>query len=238
VFEEGGTTTDRLNTFLPNGGPDALIGAVHDHLGIEIAHYVEVDFVGFERLIDAIGGLTLQPSAPLRDANTGLSLDEGCQHIDGTQALQLVRARHLEHRDASGTWASDATGDLGRMDRQQDLFRLVLTQLGRRLTDPVALNELLDVFVDNASIDAGFDRSTMLSLATAARSTGTTYSFSLTLPVEPATTTGGAAVLELAAGASATVDALVARVGTDGPGFVDPTAVGPPRSSAVALNAC
>ena len=120
------------------------ITAIHDHLGIAIAHYVEIDFDGFERIVDAVGGLTVQPSSALRDANTGLALGAGCQHVDGTQALQLVRARHLEYQDANGRWILDPTGDIGRMEHQQDLYRLVLMQLSARLADPVTLNALLD----------------------------------------------------------------------------------------------
>jgi LCP family protein required for cell wall assembly len=239
VFDAGGTTTDRLNTFLPSGGPDALITAIHDHLGIAIAHYVEIDFTGFERVVDAVGGLTVQPSSALRDANTGLDLGAGCQHVDGTQALQLVRARHLEYQDADGRWILDPTGDIGRMEHQQDLYRLVLTQLSARLADPVTLNALLDALVGNATLDAGFDRGTLLRLATGAAHADGTYSFVLSLPVEPFTTPAGAAVLRLGARASSVIDALDAPVGQEGPGYVDPgTTPGPTRSSAVALYGC
>jgi polyisoprenyl-teichoic acid--peptidoglycan teichoic acid transferase len=239
VFQDGGSTTDRLNTFLPSGGPDALIAAIHDHLGIDIAHYVAIDFVGFEKLVDAVGGIRVQPSAPLRDANTGLDIDASCQHLDGNQVLQLVRSRHLEQQDADGTWVSDPTGDLGRIDRQDDVLRLLSTRLMTSFGDPTRLNGLLDVFAENTTVDAGFDRSTMLKLANLGPSGGYSYTYVLTLPVDPFTTPSGTAVLHLGAGAPATIDALVAPVPQGGAGAADPGEVPTrARSSAVTLAAC
>jgi LCP family protein required for cell wall assembly len=96
-------TTDRLSGILSQGGPQALITAVHDHLGVDIAHYVEVDYTGFQKLIDAAGGISLKASTPLRDAGTGLALDGSCQHLDGAQALQLARSRRVEYRNADAS---------------------------------------------------------------------------------------------------------------------------------------
>ncbi len=197
VFDEGAGTTDRINTFLPRGGPSALISAIHDHLGLEVSHYVEIDFQGFERLIDAAGGISVKPSAPVRDDFTGLDLDGTCQHLGGSQALQLARARHLEYRDDSGHWQADETGDLGRMDRQQDVLQLVFGNLRNLSADPATLSSLLDVFADDTTIDSGFDRSTILGLATWGRTLGNDQIFTMRLPVVPFVTAGGAEVLRL-----------------------------------------
>jgi len=111
--------------------------------------------------------------------------------------LQLARARHLEYRDESGQWRIDPTGDLGRIDRQQDVLQLVFGNLQHLSADPSTLTTLLDVFADNTTIDSGFDRSTTLGLATWGRTLGNDQIFTMRLPVIPSVTAGGSEVLRL-----------------------------------------
>ena len=60
-------------------GEQVLIDTIQENFGITINHYVEIDFVGFEKLVDAVGGITLWFDAPVRDSHTGLSVpNTGC----------------------------------------------------------------------------------------------------------------------------------------------------------------
>ncbi len=214
VFDGATSGADRINETLPQRGPDALIRTIHDHLGIDIAHYVAIDFRGFVKLVDAAGGISVQPATPVRDDSTGLRLDASCQHLDGTTTLALSRSRQLEYQDTNGRWQRDPTGDLGRSTRQQAVLQLVFRQLAAMPDDPPTLSALLAVFADNTTIDSTFDRATLLHLATWGHglSLPDIAVVGTTLPVEPATLPDGAAVLRLSDDAR---DAVAPFTGND-----------------------
>jgi anionic cell wall polymer biosynthesis LytR-Cps2A-Psr (LCP) family protein len=123
-----------------------------------VHHYVEVDFQGFKRIVDAIGGVSLWFDAPVRDGNTGLRINEtGCVKLDGLAALQYARSRHLETK-VKGRWREDGTGDLGRISRQQDFIRRALEKaISRGMSNPLVLNELIGAAVDNLRVDENLD---------------------------------------------------------------------------------
>jgi LCP family protein required for cell wall assembly len=176
-----GGAEGRINTALA-GGRDSLVRTISDTLGIEINHYMEVDFAGFARLVDLAGGVDISFDSPVRDRNTGFTAEAGCTHLDGGQALAYVRARHFETYDAgTGKWVQDPTSDLGRIARQQDFGVRVLDQvLGssygtldqiRILTDvldDVTVDQELSVdglrAIWNTAADAGREGTTLLTL--------------------------------------------------------------------------
>ena len=84
------TTKNRINAAFFKG-PDVLIKTVTESLGIPIHHYVEVDFQGFKRIVDAIGGVSLWFDAPVRDA----------QHRPERQRDRLREARRPARRSST-----------------------------------------------------------------------------------------------------------------------------------------
>lgn len=86
-------------------GPVLAKRTVQDLLGVPIHYYVRVDFQGFEKLIDMIGGITLDVERPLKDneyptENYGVQriyIPTGIQHMDGRTALQYARSRHADN---------------------------------------------------------------------------------------------------------------------------------------------
>lgn len=147
--------TDRINTAFENG-PGALIQTISENFGVDIDHYVQVDFEGFKELIDAVGGIEVWLSYPVRDWAactpgtrprncSGLDIsDTDCVLLDGSQALSYVRSRHFEQL-IDGKWTPDLTSDLGRIKRQQDLVvRSVSKALEEGLANPVKLLRVLD----------------------------------------------------------------------------------------------
>jgi LCP family protein required for cell wall assembly len=112
------------------GGPKRLILTVQQALGIPIQHYLEVDFVSFARLVDAIGGITIDFPHAAFDTNTGLNITEpGSHHLDGPTSLAFVRSRHyVEVID--GKRQPDAQGDITRVQRQQQFLTAVLSKMG------------------------------------------------------------------------------------------------------------
>jgi LCP family protein required for cell wall assembly len=112
------------------GGPQRLILTVQQSLGIPIDHYVEVDFVSFALLVDALHGVTIDFPHPAFDRNTGLDVKEqGAVELDGAQALAFVRSRHYVEV-INGRNVPDLTGDIGRVGRQQKFLTAVLGKLG------------------------------------------------------------------------------------------------------------
>jgi LCP family protein required for cell wall assembly len=182
------------------GGRQQLIDTVSSALGIEINHYVEVDFGGFQELVDAIDGVPMYFDTAWRDEHSGLNISgEGCVTLDGHQGLAFARARHLEFMDRrTGEWESDPTGDFGRMNRQQ---LLVVNAFDRavslELANPAHLNRLINIGVDNVGVDEGFTFDDMVALAKAFADTDSDHVVRHGLAVEDYTTGAGAAVLRL-----------------------------------------
>ncbi|MCA1691632.1 MAG: LCP family protein [Actinobacteria bacterium] len=163
--------SDKINTAFSVGGASTLVQTVQDNLGIEINHYVEVDFAGFERIVNTVGGVKIYLDAPARDANTGLDLpDAGCVELDGYQALAFVRSRFYESYEG-GDWVADETSDLGRIQRQQDFIRRMMKKaVSQGLTNPLTLNRLVNIGVDNVVLDGAMSTRDIVTVAKRFRS--------------------------------------------------------------------
>ena len=80
-------------------GPDQLIAAIEEDFGIPIQHFVELNFDSFINVVNALGGIKMYFPEPVYDAYSGLNIQTtGCIALNGTQALQVVRARHLQYK--------------------------------------------------------------------------------------------------------------------------------------------
>lgn len=174
----------RINTIAASNGLSGLVTVIEEEVGIAIDNVVSVDFDGFARLIDLLGGIDIATPAPVRNLPTGLQLaGPGCNRLDGAEALRLVRARHLQtQRD--GTWVTDPRGDLGRIDRLQVFLVATLDRLGDARPDPITANQLADWVQDNTVVDATFDRDALVTLAHVALGLDENSVRFNTLPVE------------------------------------------------------
>ncbi len=196
-----GGEESRINSAY-NDGPGVLAATITQALGLPIHHYVEVDFVGFQRLVDAIGGVEICTLFAAQDLSSGLRLDPGCATLDGAQALAYARSRHYEEF-AEGEWRSDQTGDIGRMARQQQFIRNAADKtLDQIASDPFSLNRLLDAARDSLLIDDTLDP---LQAAGALRDAATVGLETYTLPVVGAEI-DGKSVVELADDAQPVLD--------------------------------
>jgi len=146
--------------------PGRLIRTIKGNFGITVNHYVEIDFAGFREAVDAIGGISVYFPFPARDAFSNLDIDKsGCVQLDGPKALSYVRSRHYEFKSPKG-WQSDGTGDIGRIQRQQDFIkRVVRKSVADGLTNPIKAARLIEAGIDNVKVDSGFGVGDMKSLA-------------------------------------------------------------------------
>ncbi|MDT0407647.1 MULTISPECIES: LCP family protein [Streptomyces] len=166
----------KLNAAYAEGGPQLTVRTVEKLTKVKIDHYVEVDFTSFMRTVDALGGVEICTAKPLKDSYTGLDLPAGSHELDGGQALQYVRARHI-----------DAASDLGRMQRQQRFLAAVVERAtsGGTLLNPVRLNEVADALLSSVRADKGFGTDEILDLARAMRGFSPSSSEFVSMPLAP-----------------------------------------------------
>lgn len=184
-------------------GPKNLIRAV-EQLGIPVDHYLQIDFVSFAKLVDALGGLTIDFPHPARDEHSGLYVDQaGPVHLDGSQALAYVRSRYYSEL-VDGKWRVDGTADLGRTMRQR-AFLTALLHEATSTRDPFVLVRL------PGALGGGLVRDTTLGYLDALRFAWTmkdAHPEAVAIPVTPRRTSGGADVLELGTGAQQVIAGL------------------------------
>jgi LCP family protein required for cell wall assembly len=189
--------TNRVNAAF-NTGPDLLIQTIETDLHIPINHYVAVNFTGFQAMVNALGGITMNFPDPVKDSYSGLDVTQtGCQQVDGATALELVRARHLYY-EATGEWQYDGLSDFSRIQRQDAFFRAVLTKLSRVTLDPITVNNFIGAAVSDMTIDTTLSESDLISIAEEFHGLSQGNLHTETLPTYGFTTTGGADVLGMA----------------------------------------
>jgi polyisoprenyl-teichoic acid--peptidoglycan teichoic acid transferase len=172
VRQPGRSGLRRINESFEQG-PQGVINTIKANFDIPINHYVELDFAGFRSMVDAIGGVRMHIPSPVRDKVTGLDVrTPGCVTLDGHQALAWVRSRHFTYFEA-GRWRTDPTGDIGRIDRQQEFVRRLMAQaVERGALNPVRANRLADATMANLKVDSRFNVRDALRLVQAFRSVG------------------------------------------------------------------
>lgn len=195
--------TNRINAAYGQGR-QVLIDTIQENFGITINHYVEVDFTGFRRMVDAIGGVPVYLDAPYRDEQANLvePIGPGCVTLDGETALAFSRSRHLERQDEDGDWETDPTGDLGRITRQQFLIRKAIEQVLdlNPFTNPLTFTNLLDAAVESVGVDAGLSNDDLRVLASSFDGFDPETIVNYALPTRGFRTNGGASVLEIIEG--------------------------------------
>lgn len=119
-------TNHKINAAYNTGGMAMLSDVVSEQLGIPVDYTVLVDLRGFEALVDAIGGVdfyipvNMNYDDPVQDLH--IHFTKGSAHLNGTDALKVVRFRH--NNDGTGYGSED----LGRMQTQQNFLKAVAKQ--------------------------------------------------------------------------------------------------------------
>ena len=119
--EMDGVGVIKINASNVNGGPAASAKLVSQLLnGTQIDRYLRVNVEGVQKLVDALGGVTVDVPKDMKYQDESqhlyINLKKGRQHLNGDQTLQLLRFRH------------DGNGDIGRIERQHIVMQALMQQ--------------------------------------------------------------------------------------------------------------
>jgi len=140
----------KINAANRLGGAYLSAKSVSNLLGdIEINGYVRINVLGVGKLVDALGGVTVKVPKDLKYQDDSqhlyINLKAGEQHLNGDQALQLLRFRN------------DGQGDIGRIQRQQILMQALIEQSLNPATlarSPIILNTVKENIDTNLNLDS------------------------------------------------------------------------------------
>lgn len=144
---------DKINHAWAEGGQELAQSSVENLLGIPIDYYVKVDFAGFYKIVDAVGGVDIDVEKRMyyEDPydNLVINIKPGLQHMDGRTAIKYVRYR-------------DSEGDIGRIERQQKFIKAML----ERVTSPAIITRVPTIIREvSASIKTDMSTGDMLNFA-------------------------------------------------------------------------
>jgi LCP family protein required for cell wall assembly len=135
---------NKINAAFGLGGPALMVKTVAQDTGLTINDYVEVNFLGFVKVIDALGGVDICLPYAVDDSYSGLHMAAGMHHVDGITALEFARDRH-----------SFATSDLARIQDQQQLLSSMFKEAvsSGTLANPVRLASFLSAATSSVTVD-------------------------------------------------------------------------------------
>jgi LCP family protein required for cell wall assembly len=168
---------ERLNATFSAGGAPCLWKTLEQETGIRIQHFVEVNFAGFQSIVNDVHGVPVCLPFAIRNPQSRLRLSAGKHVVNGAQALAFVRLRENVGQGS----------DTQRIQRQQYFLAAVMQKLKSTnlLTQP---NRIFDVVRDVArslTTDQGLDLSTMLRIADSMKSLSSSSVQLVTVPVVP-----------------------------------------------------
>ena len=156
----------KINSALLIGGAPLLVETVGSMFDVEINHYVEMDFAGFEQVVDTLSGVPVWFPHPVRDPKSHLNIETpGCHVLGGEQALQYVRSRtYTEFID--GRWRITGGDDFSRIARQQDFLVLALDRaISRGARNPATIVSMIEAGAAFVAFDQDLTLGELVSLA-------------------------------------------------------------------------
>ncbi|GHB42464.1 transcriptional regulator [Streptomyces viridiviolaceus] len=165
-----------FNSAYSTGGAACAVKTVETLSGLRMDHYLEVDFSGFQQLIDDLGGVEVTTTEDIEDPDSHLDLKAGTHTLDGEQALGLVRTRH---------GVGDGS-DLGRIQLQQAFIKALVDQVEDVgvLTNPKKLYDLADTATKTVTTDSELGSvNSLVSFAGGLKGIGPANMHMVTMPV-------------------------------------------------------
>jgi len=165
-----------FNSAYSTGGAACAVKTVESISGLRMDHYLEVDFSGFQNLIDDLGGVQVTTTEDIKDPDSHLDLTAGTHRLDGEQALGLVRTRH---------GVGDGS-DLGRIQLQQAFVKALVHQVKDigLLGNPKKLYDVADTATKTVTTDSDLGSvNSLMSFASGLKGIGPDKMHMVTMPV-------------------------------------------------------
>ncbi|MFH8799881.1 LCP family protein [Streptomyces sp. NPDC017936] len=165
-----------FNSAYTTGGAACAVKTVESVTGLRMDHYLEIDFSGFQKLVDELGGVEVTTTEAVEDPDSHLDLKAGTHRLDGEQALALVRTRH---------GVGDGS-DLGRIQLQQAFLKALVEQVEEigLLDGGTRLYDLADTATKAVTTDSGLGSlNALMSFAGGLEGIGASDLTMVTLPV-------------------------------------------------------
>ena len=134
-----GHGTQKINAAHAFSGPPGAIDAVKNLLGLDVHHFISIQFTGFQKVVNALGGIPIHLNAPINDPHSGY-LPAGDLNLDGWQALVLVRSRNLPN------------GDIDRI-KSQHAFLKGLIAKAETMKSIWKANQIVGILASNSKMD-------------------------------------------------------------------------------------
>ncbi len=148
----------KINAAYEYGGLDTLQSIVESVTGLTINHRALINYAAFKSLIDAVGGVDVDIGSPdprgIYDPMIGYQVGNGVQHLNGTDALLLVRCRNDPTYDGRVAYGLP-NGDFDRATNQRKVLVALLTKIGtgQALANPATLQTIIDGLSGNVTSD-------------------------------------------------------------------------------------
>jgi polyisoprenyl-teichoic acid--peptidoglycan teichoic acid transferase len=139
----GRGTLDKINHAYAFGGVEMSMDTVENFLNIPIEYYIKVNMEGFQDIVDAVGGVTVNNDFAFTEDK--IQFAEGTLNLTGEEALAYVRMRK-----------QDPTGDFGRQKRQRQVIQGVINK-GVSLESLTKFDNIFDALGHNVKTNITFD---------------------------------------------------------------------------------
>ncbi|MCP2335046.1 LCP family protein [Actinomadura rupiterrae] len=166
-----------LNSAYGQGGVSCAVRTVESVTRVHVDQAVVVDFKGFSRMVDALGGVTVVLPKSVNDQKSGLHMSAGRHKLNGKGALAYARVRH----------GMGDGSDLSRIKRQQGLMaELSREAIDAMHNDPLRFAAFLKACLGSVKTAPGLDLDGMKALADSLKRTDPSRALYVTLPNKPA----------------------------------------------------
>lgn len=141
------TSDTQINESLSRGGPGCTVATISSITGVNIDHFMLVDFNAVKELSNEVGGVQVCVTQAIDDSYSGLKLPAGTSNVQGEQALAFLRSRH-GFGDGS---------DTGRIKAQQGFLAALLRKVQDEgtLANPARLMGMAEAITQNVTVDSG-----------------------------------------------------------------------------------
>ena len=146
---------EQINETFANGGPGCLWKTIEHATGIRLDHFAELNFTGFESVVNDLGGVSICLPYAISDPRSKLHLTRGIHHVMGAQALAYWRVRYI-----------GVGSDLERIQRDQYLMASIAQEVKHTnlLGSPGRLFKVVRDIASSLTTDSGLTQSGMISL--------------------------------------------------------------------------